>query len=249
MLEGIIYVWAFVIGTLLGSFATLAVYRIPRGENIIYKHSYCPNCHHLLAFGDLIPIFSYLFLKGKCPYCHQKIRIRYLLLEIFSGLLYAFFIASLPINFATFDVQQAAYIGIMTAFLVCMILMIGILKEKNEIPGSLMKFCLIFSVLYIVYLYIVGVNIYRYVIYAILLLVLTICLKGKKQLCSICFILLFSFLFTGTSVMLMTLFVTIVWILFHTIQKRKWTMDGIGFALGSINLVILTLSNFMRNGM
>ena len=139
MLEGIIYVWAFVIGTLLGSFATLAVYRIPRGENIIYKHSYCPNCHHLLAFGDLIPIFSYLFLKGKCRYCHQKIRIRYLLLEIFSGLLYAFFIASLPINFATFDVQQAAYIGIMTAFLVCMILMIGILKEKNEMEATTKK--------------------------------------------------------------------------------------------------------------
>ena len=59
----------FIIGTLFGSFFTLATYRIPRKQDIMIKRSYCPNCKHELGFFDLIPILSYLFLGGKCKYC------------------------------------------------------------------------------------------------------------------------------------------------------------------------------------
>ncbi len=82
------YLLLFMIGTLFGSFYTLAVYRIPKRQDIIHTHSYCPNCNHKLGFLDLIPILSYLFLKGKCRYCKQKIRPRYLILEILSGILF-----------------------------------------------------------------------------------------------------------------------------------------------------------------
>lgn len=82
------YLLLFMIGTLFGSFYTLAVYRIPKRQDIIHTHSYCPNCNHKLGFLDLIPILSYLFLKGKCRYCKQKIRPRYLILEILSGMLF-----------------------------------------------------------------------------------------------------------------------------------------------------------------
>ena len=83
-----LYLLLFMIGTLFGSFYTLAVYRIPKRQDIIHTHSYCPNCNHKLGFLDLIPIFSYLFLKGKCRYCKQKIRPRYLILEMLSGMLF-----------------------------------------------------------------------------------------------------------------------------------------------------------------
>ena len=62
------------------------MYRIPLGKDITHTRSFCPNCNHKLGFFDLFPIFSYIFLGGKCRYCGLKIRPRYLILEIFSGL-------------------------------------------------------------------------------------------------------------------------------------------------------------------
>ena len=83
--NAIFYILLFIIGTLFGSFYTLAVYRIPKKQDITHTHSYCPNCNHKLGILDLIPVLSYIMLKGKCRYCEQKIRPRYLILEIISG--------------------------------------------------------------------------------------------------------------------------------------------------------------------
>ena len=82
------YVIIFIIGSLFGSFYTLAVYRIPKRQDILFKHSYCPNCNHKLGLLDLFPIFSYIFLGGKCRYCKEKIRPRYLILEVLAGMLF-----------------------------------------------------------------------------------------------------------------------------------------------------------------
>lgn len=81
----------FVIGTLFGSFFSLATYRLPRHQDIIIKRSYCPKCNHNLGFFDLIPILSYLFAKGKCRYCKDKISIRYFLLELSNGIIFLLF--------------------------------------------------------------------------------------------------------------------------------------------------------------
>lgn len=81
----------FVIGTLFGSFFSLATYRLPRHQDIIVKRSYCPTCKHNLNFWDLIPILSYIFSKGKCRYCKEKISIRYLLLEVSNGIVFLLF--------------------------------------------------------------------------------------------------------------------------------------------------------------
>ncbi len=78
----------FIIGTLFGSFFTLATYRIPRKQDIVFKRSYCPSCQHELGFFDLIPVLSYLFVGGKCRYCKKKISIRYPLFEISNGLVF-----------------------------------------------------------------------------------------------------------------------------------------------------------------
>ena len=87
-MEIFFYIVIFIIGTLFGSFYTLAVYRIPKRQDIVHTHSYCPNCNHKLGLLDLFPIFSYIFLGGKCRYCKQKIRPRYLILEALSGVLF-----------------------------------------------------------------------------------------------------------------------------------------------------------------
>ena len=63
-MEYYIYAIIFLIGAFFGSFFTLAVYRIPKKEDILVKHSYCPNCNHKLGLLDLFPIFSYIFFHN-----------------------------------------------------------------------------------------------------------------------------------------------------------------------------------------
>lgn len=81
----------FVIGTLFGSFFSLATYRLPRHQDIIATRSYCTSCKHRLGFFDLIPVLSYLFRGGKCKYCGEKISIRYFLLEVCNGTIFVLF--------------------------------------------------------------------------------------------------------------------------------------------------------------
>lgn len=78
----------FIIGTLFGSFFSLANYRIPRKKDIVKTRSFCPKCNHNLSFFDLIPVISFVFQGGKCRYCKEKISIRYPLLELCTGALF-----------------------------------------------------------------------------------------------------------------------------------------------------------------
>ena len=66
-----LYIIIFSMGTVVGSFLTLATYRIPLNQDITHERSYCPSCKHKLGFFDLIPILSYLILGQKCRYCHS----------------------------------------------------------------------------------------------------------------------------------------------------------------------------------
>jgi leader peptidase (prepilin peptidase)/N-methyltransferase len=86
----IVYLVAcFVTGTFMGSFVGVLTYRIPRDEQWVTGHSVCPACGHQLGVMDLVPVWSYLFLRGRCRYCHARIGVRYLWTEIFTGLLFA----------------------------------------------------------------------------------------------------------------------------------------------------------------
>lgn len=78
----------FIIGTLFGSFFSLATYRIPRKQDILVTRSYCPVCKHNLGFFDLFPVLSYIIRGGKCKYCGNRISPRYILLEISNGLVF-----------------------------------------------------------------------------------------------------------------------------------------------------------------
>lgn len=78
----------FVYGLLIGSFLNVLIYRIPRGENIALSRSKCTFCEHPLSAWDLFPLFSYLFLGGKCRYCKTAISFRYPLVEALNALCY-----------------------------------------------------------------------------------------------------------------------------------------------------------------
>lgn len=81
----IVFSLLFVLGSCLGSFFILVGSRTAKKESIIKPSSHCTNCGTSLKMIDLIPVFSWLFLKGKCRHCQTKIPVSYFLLEALSG--------------------------------------------------------------------------------------------------------------------------------------------------------------------
>ena len=84
----ILFIFAF--GVVFGSFVNVLIFRIPKNENIIFPPSHCQKCKKKIPFFLNIPIFSYIFLRGKCKNCGKKITFIYPLSEIFGGILAVF---------------------------------------------------------------------------------------------------------------------------------------------------------------
>lgn len=80
---------AFIFGISIGSFLNVLIYRLPLGLNPAKGRSFCPSCKTQLKSKDLVPLFSYLFLKGRCRYCSQPISVRYFIVELLTGVIYA----------------------------------------------------------------------------------------------------------------------------------------------------------------
>jgi leader peptidase (prepilin peptidase)/N-methyltransferase len=80
--------YLFLLGVSIGSFLNVLISRLPNNQSIAGR-SHCPHCRHRLAALDLIPVLSYITLKGKCRYCYKKISFIYPAVEILTG---AFFI-------------------------------------------------------------------------------------------------------------------------------------------------------------
>jgi leader peptidase (prepilin peptidase)/N-methyltransferase len=82
-------VFIFIFGLIIGSFLNVCIYRLPLKKSIVTSPSACPGCGCRLKPPDLIPVFSYLFLGGKCRYCKAKISAQYPVVELLNGMLYA----------------------------------------------------------------------------------------------------------------------------------------------------------------
>ena len=129
-MEIFFYIIIFMIGIAFGSFYTLAVYRIPLGLDITHEHSFCPNCKHKLGFLDLFPVFSYIFLRGKCRYCGMKIKPRYCILEVLSGLTFVAFTYSLNINLYNLEKEKLILLAFSALYFAGIFIIAGIDKEK-----------------------------------------------------------------------------------------------------------------------
>lgn len=171
-MEIYVYTIIFIMGTLFGSFYTLAVYRIPLHKDMTHEHSFCPNCNHKLGILDLIPILSYIFLGGKCRYCSQKIRIRYLLLEILSGIVFILLFSSMKIDLINIEISKFINFLFWVLIYSALVINAGIAKEKGNFQKSVTIFGIVTMVVYILYLCIVEkYNIYRYAIYLICVII------------------------------------------------------------------------------
>jgi leader peptidase (prepilin peptidase)/N-methyltransferase len=72
---------SIIFGAIIGSFLNVCIYRLPKGESIIFPGSHCPHCQRSIPFYDNIPLVSYLLLRGKCRYCKSPISLQYPLVE------------------------------------------------------------------------------------------------------------------------------------------------------------------------
>ena len=79
------WILSFVIGSCIGSFLNVVALRLQKEEDFIRGHSHCVTCLHELNWKDLIPVFSWVWLKGKCRYCGREISSRYWVVEVCSG--------------------------------------------------------------------------------------------------------------------------------------------------------------------
>ena len=227
-METIIFIIILIIGAFFGSFYSLATYRIPKGQDITHSRSYCPNCDHKLGFLDLFPILSYIFLGGKCRYCKKKISPRYLILEVFSGLVFVALFYFMKIDIYNINLFKVCEYAFFTLFITFVFLIAGIDKENRKIEKSVSIYGIVISLMYIAYLCIVEkANIYRYAIYIllyILVLILdTITLKKfakNKYVNGILYTLITMGVFTGEYVTLMTAIVSLLMISIYGIFRK-----------------------------
>lgn len=105
----------FVVGVCIGSFSNVVIYRLPREMSLAKPPSHCPVCGTRLSWKDNIPLFSFLFLRGRCRYCGTPISPRYFVVELTSGLMWL----ALLVHFQTAGVWQAAVWCLAASVLLC----------------------------------------------------------------------------------------------------------------------------------
>ena len=107
----------FIFGCCIGSFLNVCIWRVPRGMSIVSPPSHCPKCDHKITALENIPLLSWVFLGGKCSSCHEPITVRYFLVELVTGLLFAL------IFLKAIAMQQPLAVllpyFVMTAILIC----------------------------------------------------------------------------------------------------------------------------------
>lgn len=147
----------FILGTVIGSFINVCIYRIPRGESVVYPPSHCPHCSCNLGPSDLIPVLSYFWLLGRCRKCGAGISIRYPLVELLTGVMFLLAFNKFGLTFDFLTAIILIICLIISAFIdlryqiipdkvilpaMAYGLLINILVHREDLPNHLMGFAL-----------------------------------------------------------------------------------------------------------
>lgn len=119
---------AAILGLIFGSFATVVAHRVPRGESIVTGRSHCPACGTQIAWFENIPVFGYLFLHGKCRHCDVRISLRYPIIELACGVLFAALVWRFGVSFET---------GVYAAFFWTLVVLTVIDLEHKLLPNKI----------------------------------------------------------------------------------------------------------------
>ncbi|MGB8815635.1 MAG: prepilin peptidase [Minisyncoccia bacterium] len=134
----------FCLGVIIGSFLNVVILRYGTGLSFVSGSSKCFSCSHRLAWYDLVPFFSYIFLRGKCRYCGSKISFQYPLIELISGLIFLF------LYFQTF--WQSPLFFVSDVIIFSFLLMIAVYDFRHKIiPDGLVYSFIILSLFRVIY--------------------------------------------------------------------------------------------------
>ncbi len=138
LIEILMYIYIALFGIVVGSFCNVCILRIPQNESIITTPSHCTKCNKKLRFWHLVPLFSYLFLRGKCAYCKSKISAQYPIIELINGVLWV-------IVFSVYGLSLQFALG---ALLASAFLVLSVIDERtNEIPPKINIFIFVIAVI------------------------------------------------------------------------------------------------------
>lgn len=137
----IAYIIIFLYGIVVGSFLNVCILRIPQGKSIVTERSHCMTCGYQLKWYDMFPVFSYLFLRGRCRQCGEKISVQYPLIEALNGILWM-------ISFAAFGFTWDT---VLVSFLMSALLVLSVIDFRTyEIPFSINVFIGILGIIRLV---------------------------------------------------------------------------------------------------
>lgn len=137
LVEIMLGIFIGVMGLLVGSFLNVCIYRIPQKTFFKDSRSYCPKCEHTLAWFDLFPLFSYLFLGGKCRYCKEPISPRYPIVESLNCILWV-------VIFLVYKITPITPVLLIMASTLIVMSMIDF--DIMEIPNGLNAFLVLLGV-------------------------------------------------------------------------------------------------------
>lgn len=138
-----IYVIVFILGLVIGSFLNVCIYRIPKKEDIVAGRSHCMNCKETLKWYDMVPVFSFMFLKGKCRFCKSKLSMQYPIIEFLNGLLYVivFYVYG-------WDTTFIILLNIVYCMAISVLVVISVIDYRTfTIPEVLNKTLLVFALI------------------------------------------------------------------------------------------------------
>ena len=124
----IISILIFILGIIIGSFLNVCIYRIPAEKSIVTGPSACQSCGARLTVIDLIPVFSWLFLGGKCRRCKARVSLQYPAIELLTGVLFVLLYLKLGVSWCL----------LIYAALVALLIVISMIDLKHMmIPDGL----------------------------------------------------------------------------------------------------------------
>lgn len=128
-------------GVIIGSFVNVLILRLPLRESVTLQRSHCMSCGHVLSWYELFPLFSYLFLKGKCRHCKAHISVQYPIVEAANGILYV----------GIFLVYGLSFEAILYCLSVSALLALSVIDWRTqEIPLGFNIFILIIGLIHMV---------------------------------------------------------------------------------------------------
>lgn len=134
-----IYITIFLFGIVIGSFLNVCIFRIPNHETVVTERSHCMNCGYQLSWYDMVPVFSWLCLGGKCRKCKAPISPQYPIVEAVNGILYV----------VVFAVNGFSLESILYCLFVSALLVLSVIDWRTyEIPIGINIFILVLGILH-----------------------------------------------------------------------------------------------------